>query len=84
MKLTESFSFFNWFADKDASGKFGSGIYEGNNVWFGSFSECKNIDKSRYCLVFFDALVYLDSKWIEVCDDRRVLHWTLIINMKIS
>ena len=69
------FFFNNWYVVRDASGKVGSGIYGGNNVWFGSFSECKKIDESRFCLVFFDAILYLDKERIEVCI-HGTLHWS--------
>ena len=69
----------NWSVVRDASGKVGSGIYGGNNVWFGSFSECKKIKESRYCLVFFDAILYFDKERIEVCI-HKALHWSSTSN----
>ena len=65
--MTNTNFFFFFFLVRDASGKLGSGIYNGNRAWFGSFSECKKLPKSRYCLVIFDALVFLNKQWEKVC-----------------
>ena len=65
MTITSFFVCF--FLVRDASGKLGSGIYNGNRAWFGSFSECKKLPESRYCLVIFDALVLLNKQWEKVC-----------------
>ena len=67
--MTNTNFFFFFFVVRDASGKLGSGIYNGNRAWFGSFSECKKLPESRYCLLIFDALVLLNKQWTKVCID---------------
>eukprot|EP00794_Sanderia_malayensis_P018808 gene18808-20704_t len=44
---------FTLFTDLDAVGKPGSGIFLGNLLWPGSFSECHKIPDSHYCLAGF-------------------------------
>ena len=34
----------------DADGKPGSGVYEGNLLWLGSYQECQATSDSHYCL----------------------------------
>ena len=46
----------------DAIGKPGSGLFEGNLFWPGSFSECEKMKKFKYCLAGFDMKVYTFSK----------------------
>ncbi|CAB4018322.1 Hypothetical predicted protein, partial [Paramuricea clavata] len=47
----------------DASGKPGSGIYGGNTLWYGSYSECKKLPDSRYCWTAFPGKIFLaDNK----------------------
>jgi hypothetical protein len=55
-------SFFLCDLDVDASGKPGSGIFGGNFLWFGSYSECKKQSKARYCLSSFSCLIKKYSK----------------------
>ena len=43
----------------DASGKPGSGIYGGNSLWYGSYSECQKLTNSRYCLTVFPGKVFI-------------------------
>ena len=50
-----------YFTDVDASGKPGSGILTGNNRWFGSYSQCKKQQNSRYCLSSFSAIISLEA-----------------------
>ena len=46
----------------DAIGKPGSGLFEGNYFWPGSFSECAKMKNFKYCLAGFDLKVYTFSK----------------------
>ncbi|XP_028406328.1 nose resistant to fluoxetine protein 6-like [Dendronephthya gigantea] len=50
----------------DASGKPASGIYGGNTLWYGSYSECKKIPDSRYCWTTFLGYVALPKIGKEV------------------
>ena len=43
----------NFLTVVDASGKLGSGIYGGNTLWYGSYSECQKLRDSRYCWTMF-------------------------------
>ena len=43
----------------DASGKPGSGIYGGNTLWYGSYSECKKLPYSRYCWTMFPGNIFM-------------------------
>ena len=61
MHRIQSF-FFVIYIDVDASGKPGSGIFGGNLLWFGSYSECKKQSKARYCLSSFSCLIKKYSK----------------------
>ena len=45
--------------DADASGKQGSGIYGGNTLWYGSYSECQKIHDSHYCWTMFPGSISL-------------------------
>ena len=57
----------------DALGKPGSGIFEGNYLWLGSFSECAKMEKFKYCLAGFELKVH--SIW----KDADVSMTTLIL-----
>lgn len=39
-----------FFVVLDADGKPGSGVYEGNLLWLGSYQECQATPDSHYCL----------------------------------
>ncbi|XP_028401903.1 O-acyltransferase like protein-like [Dendronephthya gigantea] len=43
----------------DASGKQGSGIYGGNTLWYGSYSECSKLSHSQYCWTLFPGAISL-------------------------
>ena len=45
----------------DASGKAGSGIYGGNTLWYGSYSECQKLPNSRYCWTMFPGNIFLSK-----------------------
>ncbi|XP_028406319.1 nose resistant to fluoxetine protein 6-like isoform X2 [Dendronephthya gigantea] len=55
----------------DASGKPGSGIYGGNTLWYGSYSECQKIPNSRYCWTRFLGYVALPKIGKEV----QLIEW---------
>ena len=57
--------------DVDASGKPGSGILTGNNRWFGSYSQCKKQQNSRYCLASFSAIVSLEADKHQVSEGSK-------------
>ena len=48
----------------DALGKPGSGLFQGNLFWPGSFSECEGMKKFQYCLAGFSLKMYTFSKKI--------------------
>ena len=50
----------------DASGKPGSGLYGGNTLWYGSYSECQKIPDSRYCLTIFPGSISIVPNKTEV------------------
>ena len=50
----------------DASGKQASGIYGGNTLWLGSFSQCKQQRNAHYCLVIFPGEINLMQNKPEV------------------
>ena len=55
----------------DAIGKPGSGLFEGNYFWPGSFSECEKMKKFKYCLAGFNLKMYSFS--------RQVLNVSIIL-----
>ena len=52
--------------DVDASGKRESGVYGGNTLWYGSFSECDKLPDSRYCWTVFPGNITLFKNYEKV------------------
>ena len=60
------FYIFPSFTVLDASGQQGSGIFGGNTLWFGSYSECTKLSNSRYCWTLFPGSLTLVHNTTEV------------------
>ena len=59
----------------DALGKPGSGLFQGNLFWPGSFSECEGMKKFQYCLAGFSLKMYTFSKKIvDVSECNHIAH----------
>ncbi|CAB4024780.1 Hypothetical predicted protein [Paramuricea clavata] len=71
----------------DASGKPSSGIYGGNTLWYGSYSECQQLPDSRYCLTMFPGISGIDrvtpfTKFLQVkCAEDPEYTATVVITI---
>ena len=67
------FYIFPSFTVLDASGQQGSGIFGGNTLWFGSYSECTKLSNSRYCWTLFPGSLTLVHNTTEVSCLKTVM-----------
>ncbi|XP_046853576.1 nose resistant to fluoxetine protein 6-like isoform X2 [Xenia sp. Carnegie-2017] len=61
--------------DVDASGKQESGVYGGNTLWYGSFSECDKLPDSRYCWTMFPGNITLFKNY----DKTYLIEWGVCV-----